>query len=64
MQKCRYEYRYRENILISVITCIGQVALSITLMLIFNDSRYLGKILGVMDQDIAARITKIMDPEY
>ena len=48
MQKCRYEYRYRENIMISVITCVGQVALSITLMLLFNDSRYIGKILGVM----------------
>lgn len=48
MQKCRYEYRYKENILISVITCVGQVALSITLMLLFNDSRYIGKILGVI----------------
>ncbi|MBO4890380.1 MAG: hypothetical protein J5574_05245, partial [Lachnospiraceae bacterium] len=46
MQKCRYEYRYKENILISVITCVGQVALSITLMLIFSDARYIGKILG------------------
>ena len=48
MQKCRYEYRYKENILISVITCVGQVVLSITLMLLFNDSRYIGKILGVI----------------
>lgn len=48
MQKCRYEYRYKENILISVITCVGQVALSILLMLLFNDRRYIGKILGVM----------------
>lgn len=48
MQKCRYEYRYKENILISVITCIGQVALSILLMLLFNDRRYIGKILGVI----------------
>ena len=48
MQKCRYEYRYKENILISVITCVGQVALSITLMLIFSDARYIGKILGVI----------------
>lgn len=48
MQKCRYEYRYKENILISVITCVGQVALSISLMLIWNDARYIGKILGVM----------------
>ncbi len=28
------------------------------------DATSRGKILGVMDQDIAARITKIMDPEY
>ncbi len=48
MQKCRYEYRYKENILISVITCVGQVGLSIGLMLLFNDSRYIGKILGVL----------------
>ncbi len=48
MQKCRYEYRYKENILISVITVVGQVALSISLMLLFNDNRYIGKILGVM----------------
>lgn len=48
MQKCRYEYRYKENILISVITCVGQVALSILLMLLLNDRRYIGKILGVM----------------
>ncbi len=48
MQKCRYEYRYKENILISVITCVGQVGLSIGLMLLFSDNRYIGKILGVM----------------
>ena len=48
MQKCRYEYRYKENILISVITVVGQITLSITLMLLFNDSRYIGKILGVI----------------
>ena len=48
MQKCRYEYRYKENILISVITVAGQVGLSISLMLLFNDNRYIGKILGVM----------------
>lgn len=48
MQKCRYFYRYKENILISLITCISQVALSIILMLCFNDARYIGKILGVI----------------
>ena len=48
MQKCRYEYRYKENIIISVITCVGQVGLSIGLMLLFNNQRYVGKILGVL----------------
>ncbi len=46
LQKCRYEYRYKENILISLITCIGTVACSILLMLVFNDRRYFGKIIG------------------
>lgn len=48
MQRCRYLYKYKENIVISLITCIGQIALSITLMLLFNDKRYFGKILGVL----------------
>ncbi len=46
LQKCRYEYRYKENILISLITCIGTVVCSILLMLVFNDRRYFGKIIG------------------
>lgn len=48
MQKCRYQYKYKENIAISLITCVGQVSLSICLMLLFNDQRYVGKILGVI----------------
>ena len=48
MQKCRYQYKYKENIAISLITCIGQIGLSITLMLLFNEQRYVGKILGVI----------------
>lgn len=48
MQKCRYQYKYKENIVISIITCVGQVSLSIGLMLLFNESRYIGKILGVI----------------
>ncbi|MCR5788993.1 MAG: oligosaccharide flippase family protein, partial [Lachnospiraceae bacterium] len=48
LQKCRYEYRYRENILISVLTCIGTVAFSILLILAFQDKRYVGKILGTL----------------
>ena len=47
-EKCRFEYKYRENIAISVITCIGTVVLSITLMYLFNDKRYIGKILGTI----------------
>ncbi|MCR5268125.1 MAG: oligosaccharide flippase family protein [Lachnospiraceae bacterium] len=46
LQKCRYEYRYKTNILISLITCLGTVAFSILLMLAFNDKRYFGKIIG------------------
>ena len=48
LQKCRYEYRYKENIVISLITCLGTVAMSILLMLLFNDKRYFGKIIGAI----------------
>lgn len=48
LQKYRYEYKYKENILISLITCIGTVAMSILLMLLFNDKRYFGKIIGAI----------------
>ena len=47
-EKCRFEYKYRENIAISLITCISTVVLSITLMYLFNDKRYIGKILGTI----------------
>jgi O-antigen/teichoic acid export membrane protein len=47
-EKCRFEYKYRENIAISLITCIGTVVLSIVLMYLFNDQRYIGKILGTI----------------
>ncbi|MCR5604232.1 MAG: oligosaccharide flippase family protein [Lachnospiraceae bacterium] len=47
-EKCRFEYKYRENIAISLITCIGTVVLSIALMYLFNDRRYIGKILGTI----------------
>lgn len=48
LQKLRYEYKYKENILISLITCVGTVVFSITLILLFNDKRYVGKILGAI----------------
>ncbi|HOO26996.1 MAG TPA: hypothetical protein PLU43_00915, partial [Lachnospiraceae bacterium] len=47
-QKCRYEYRYRENIVISIVSCIGTIFFSVTLMLLFNEQRYFGKILGTL----------------
>ena len=48
LQTCRYEYKYKENILISILTCVGTVFFSITLMLLFQDRRYIGKILGTI----------------
>lgn len=48
MQKCRYQYKYKENIAISLVTCIGQIVLSVSLMLLFSNQRYIGKIYGVM----------------
>lgn len=48
LQKCRYEYKYKENIIISVITCVSTVVFSILLMLLFNEKRYFGKILGTI----------------
>lgn len=48
LQKCRYMYKYKENILISLIICITTVIFSIVLILVFNDKRYAGKILGTV----------------
>lgn len=48
LQKTRYEYKYKSNIIISIITCIGTIALSISLMLLYNEKRYFGKILGTI----------------
>ncbi|MCR5508343.1 MAG: oligosaccharide flippase family protein [Lachnospiraceae bacterium] len=47
-EKCRFEYRYRENIAIALITCIGTVVFSISLMYVFNNERYIGKIYGTI----------------
>lgn len=46
LQKCRYEYKYKENILISFITCVGSVFFSVLFMLLFSEKRYFGKIAG------------------
>ena len=47
-EKCRYEYKYKENILISIYTCVVTIIFSIVLMLVFDDKRYFGKILGTV----------------
>lgn len=47
-QKCRYEYKYKENIAISIISCLGTILFSVALMLLFNEKRYFGKILGTL----------------
>lgn len=48
LQKFKYEYNYRSSILVSAVICIGTVILSIVLMLVFNNARYIGKILGAL----------------
>ncbi len=48
LQKFKYEYNYRSSILVSASICIGTVIFSIVLMLVFNDARYIGKILGAL----------------
>jgi len=48
LQKCRYEYKYRENIAISLITCIATIVFSVSLIFLFNEKRYVGKILGTI----------------
>lgn len=48
LQKFRYEYKYKENIMISLLTCIGTVVFSVSLIYLFNDQRYIGKILGTI----------------
>ena len=42
----RFEYKYRENILISVVNTFGTVVVSIALILMWTDYRYLGRCIG------------------
>ncbi len=46
--KYRFQYKYKENIMISFLSCIGTVSFSIALMLVFSEERYVGKILGTL----------------
>lgn len=44
----RFEYRYRENILISILNTVGTVFCSIGLILMWTQQRYIGRILGTI----------------
>ncbi len=46
--KYRYEFKYKENILISLINTLGTVAFSLLFIWIFNDHRYVGRIVGII----------------
>ena len=48
LQKYKYEYAYKKSIITSAVICIGTVVMSILLMLVFNNARYVGKILGAL----------------
>lgn len=42
----RFEYKYKKNILIAVFNTLGNVVCSITLILMWTDKRYIGRIIG------------------
>ena len=45
--KYRFEYRYKENVLIAIINTVGTVVISIILILLSDaENRYIGRILG------------------
>ncbi|MRH41215.1 oligosaccharide flippase family protein [Aquibacillus halophilus] len=44
----RYQYEYKQNILLSLIISVSTVVLSISLISIFDENRYYGKIFGTL----------------
>lgn len=46
--KFKYQYRYKENIFISLYTTVVSVACSIGLLFVFPQERYLGRIVGIV----------------
>lgn len=44
----RFDYRYKENVAISIINTLGTVICSIGLILFWTDQRYLGRIIGML----------------
>lgn len=43
----RFDYKYKENVLISILNTIGVVGLSIGMILLKPEQRYLGRIVGI-----------------
>lgn len=46
--KFKYQYRYKENIFITLYTCLSSVILSLIFVLNIQDNRYHGRILGIV----------------
>ena len=46
--KFKYQYRYKENIFISLYTTVVSVLCSIGLLFVFPEERYLGRIIGIV----------------
>lgn len=44
----RFEYKYKENIIISVVNSLGTVFCSIGLILMWTDKRYIGRCIGLI----------------
>lgn len=44
----KFDYRYKENVAISIINTIGNVFCSIGLILIWTEQRYLGRVIGMV----------------
>lgn len=46
--KYRYEFRYKENIIISLLNTVGTVFFSLLFIYIFRNHRWIGRILGML----------------
>ncbi len=46
--KYRFEFRYKENILITFINTVGVVVFSLLFIYIFNEQRHVGRIIGLI----------------
>lgn len=46
--KFKYQYRYKENILITLYTTVASVVLSLALVSLLSENRYNGRVLGIV----------------